>query len=497
MTKSYILAIDQGTSSTKTIVFDLQGNVLAKATVAQQTTYLANGFVEQDPKDILQNVLLSVKECVKQFEATGASKSQIKTCGISNQRETFVLWDSSGKALHPAVVWQCKRSVEVCERLIEDGLEQQIKTKTGLIIDPYFSATKLIWLKENHPSIANDIENGKVYFGTIDTWLLYKLSNGSLYFTDHTNASRTMMFNLQTLTWDQEILELFSLKGLNLPDIGASSSDYGFTDFGGIFDEPLSIGALIGDSHAAAFGEGCLKPGMAKATLGTGCSVLMNTGGNPTSSNSGMMSTLCWSTAGRVDYALEGVIVSCGASIEWLKNELQIIKSSDEVEPLASEVDDAAGVYLIPAFSGLGAPFWDMDRRAEIVGLNFSSNKKHIIRAALDSVAFQLKAVLTAMEEDTKQPINKLMVNGGMTANNLLLQIIADVLQVQLTKGNNPDVSAWGAALLAGLSAGLYQNIQEIEDMKIGQHHITAKNNLHLANAYEGWLYHIKSKTKA
>ena len=493
MTNNYILAVDQGTSSTKCIIFDTHGKVMAKATEPLKTHYLAGGFVEQEPDAIYQNVLDAVKKCSDTFTSTGGNLADISCCGISNQRETFIIWNSEGKPLYNAVVWQCKRSVSVCEQLKEQGLEQLIKERTGLIIDPYFSGTKLIWLYQNNTQVKQAIDNGEAYFGTVDTWLLYKLTNGKVYSTDHTNASRTLFFNLKTLTWDKEILKAFGLSGLNLPQIKPSASFYGESDFGGLFDAPLDITSMIGDSHAAAFGEGCFEPGTAKATLGTGCSILMNIGNKPTHSANGMVTTICWSTEERVDYALEGVIVSCGATIEWLKNELGLFADSHQTEQMAASVPNNNGVYIIPAFSGLGAPHWDMNRKAEILGLTFDCNKNHIVRAALETIPFQIKDVITAMETDTGIALVKLMVNGGITANHFVLQLIADVLKCELIKQDTPDISALGAAYLAGLQAGIFNNLDAISNLKnepVSFTQTEAGNGMQ--QYHKEWLSHIK-----
>ncbi|MDR6941029.1 FGGY family carbohydrate kinase [Mucilaginibacter pocheonensis] len=493
MTNSYILAVDQGTSSTKCIIFDGLGKIVAKATEPLKTHYMEGGFVEQDPFAIYQNVLDAVKKCRDTFTLAGGNLADIRCCGISNQRETFVVWDKSGTPLHNAVVWQCKRSVTVCQQLKARGLEQLIKERTGLIIDPYFSGTKLIWLYENNTPVKQAIENGEAYFGTVDTWLLYKLTNGKTYLTDHTNASRTLFFNLKTLTWDNDILNAFGLSGLNLPQIKPSSSFYGTSDFGGLFETPLDITAMIGDSHAAAFGEGCFEAGTAKATLGTGCSILMNIGSKVTDSANGMVTTICWSTEERVDYALEGVIVSCGATIEWLKNELGLFTESKQTELMASDVPHNNGVYLIPAFSGLGAPYWDMNRKAEIIGLTFDCNKNHIVRAALESIAFQIKDVITAMETDTGIPLVKLMVNGGITANHFVLQLIADVLRCELIKQDMPDISALGAAYLAGLQTGIFKTLADISSLKnapVSFVQTATENNMQ--QYHSEWLSYIK-----
>jgi glycerol kinase len=465
METGYVLAIDQGTSSTKTIVFDERGEVLAKGSVPLKTWYLEGGFVEQEPEAIWQNVLDSVKQCLESFVAQGYQLSAIKTCGISNQRETFIVWDENGNPLHNAVVWQCKRSIPVCERLKAAGLESDVKRKTGLIIDPYFSGTKMVWLYENNDQVKAAVDAGKAYFGTVDTWLLYKLTGGNQYLTDHTNASRTLFFNLNTLQWDNQLLASLGLQNLNLPELRHSADHFGESDFNGLFNEPIAISAMIGDSHAAAFGEGCFEPGTAKATLGTGCSVLMNIGDKAKSSEKGMMTTVCWSIKGRVDYALEGVIVSCGATLEWLKNELSIIADTKQSAEMALSVADNNGVYLVPAFSGMGAPYWDMNRKAAIYGLTFDCNKNHVVRAGLESIAYQVKDVAAAMQDDAGIALKELMVNGGITSNTFVLQVIADLLDCKLLNRGIADVSALGAAFLAGLQAGIYPDLTYLKSL--------------------------------
>ncbi len=465
MNKQYILAVDQGTSSTKCLVFDEQGTVVCKATEPLKTHYLGGGLVEQEPEAIYQNVLDAIKKCTDIFKLNGGNLADINCCGISNQRETFLVWDKDGMPLHNALVWQCKRSVDVCEDLKADGLEPLIKERTGLIIDPYFSGTKMLWLYKNNEAITNAVDNGEAYFGTIDTWLLYKFTNGTQYYTDHTNASRTLFFNLNTLQWDIEILKAFGLSGLNLPEIKPSSSLYGQSDFGGIFDIPVNITTIIGDSHAAAFGEGCFAPGTAKATLGTGCSILMNIGNTAKTSANGMVTTICWSTEDRVDYALEGVIVSCGATVEWIKNELGLFKEISETEAMACSVAGNNGVYIVPAFSGLGAPYWQMDRKAEITGLTFDCNKNHITRAALESIGYQVRDVLEAMQIDAGISLNELMIHGGITANKFVVTFLADLLPCNLICNDMPDISAKGAAMLAGLNAGVFADIEYLKNL--------------------------------
>jgi glycerol kinase len=449
--------------------------------------------VEQVPDDIYQNVLQAVKQCLADFAAAGGDAGQIVTCGISNQRETFVVWDENGEPLYNAVVWQCKRSIGVCRQLLNDGLEAQVKASTGLIIDPYFSGTKLLWLYQNEAKVKAAIDEGRAYFGTVDTWLLYKLTGGKQYLTDHTNASRTLLFNLHTLDWDRDLLQAFGLQNINLPKIEASSADYGHSDFGGLFASPLAISSMIGDSHAAAFGEECFTPGTAKATLGTGCSVLMNIGAEAKSSGNGMMTTICWSMPDRVDYALEGVIVSCGATLEWLKNEMGLFTDARQTEAMAISVPDNNGVYLIPAFSGLGAPHWDMSRKAAISGLTFDCNKNHVVRAALESIGYQIKDVIAAIEEDSDMPLQQLMVNGGITANKFVLQFTADLLACMLVNRGIADVSALGAAYLAGLQAGVFESLDELKTLNPASLNYKPDAASVVNAFYEGWQVAITS----
>lgn len=482
----YILAIDQGTSSTKTLIFDQQGKAIAKGVEPLETFYFGDGYVEQDPEAIYQNVLQSARNCFEKVDVN--TKKEIVSIGISNQRETFVVWDKEGKPLHRAVVWQCKRSFSICERLKQQGLTDMVTEKTGLLIDPYFSATKLLWLKENIPSISKAFENGEAFFGTIDCWLLYQMTNGASYQTDYTNASRTLLFNLHTLGWDEELVNAFGLQGIRLPGLQASSSFFGKTDLDGLLENFVAITGMIGDSHAAAFGEGCFEAGTAKATVGTGCSILMNVGTKPVASKNGMVSTICWSTEDKVSYALEGVIVSCGATIEWLKNELGLFSSSNETMEMAETLNDNGGVYLVPAFSGLGSPHWQMERRASISGLTFSTTKNHIVRAALESIPYQIKDVITAMEKDSGVHLKQLMIDGGITANQFVMSFISGLLNKNIVSIGMADVSALGAALIAGLKSGMYENLETLQQLNTEKKIFAPANQDAAAKAHEGWL---------
>ncbi|MEO6522177.1 MAG: glycerol kinase GlpK [Mucilaginibacter sp.] len=491
MDQKYILAIDQGTSSTKSIIFDQSGNPVAKGHVDLNTQFIDGGLVEQDPFEIYQNVLASVKNCLDDYQSKGLNIIDVVSVGISNQRETFVVWDETGKPLHNAVVWQCKRSVAVCERLKSEGLNDEVKQRTGLIIDPYFSATKLIWLYENNLNIHTAIDEGRAYFGTVDTWLLFKLSKGTRYLTDHTNASRTMFFNLKTLQWDKYLLDAFNLSKLNLPEVCSSSFNFGSSDFEGLFKVEIPINTMIGDSHAAAFGEQCFEKGQAKATLGTGCSILMNAGADVPDGGEGVITTICWSTTSLINYALEGVIVSCGSTIEWLRRELGLFSEVMQTQDMARAVPDNNGVYIIPAFSGLGAPYWDMNRKAEIQGLTFSCNKNHIVRAGLESVAYQIRAVIDVMKDAGQLDLQGLIVNGGIINNQFVLECLTNLLNRPLTYGIT-DASGLGAAYLAGLQAGIFKDLNDI--IRIAKHRSTMMpvSELKIEKNYRTWEMYVK-----
>jgi len=489
MNNDCILTIDQGTGGTKTVIFSSQGQIIAKANEPLASLYPKPCFVEQDPLEIYKNVLSSLKKCLKEFVKTaGRNLDEIACCGISNQRETFLLWDDSGRPLCNAIVWQCKRSVDVCNRLKDSDMREEVMQRTGLIIDPYFSGTKLIWLCENDAAMKNAVDSGKAYFGTIDAWLLFKLTDGQSYFTDYTNACRTLLFNINDLQWDSHLLEKFNLNNLNLPQAQPSSYSYGQTDFAGLLPHTIDISAMVGDSHAAAFGEGCFWPGMAKATMGTGSSILLNTGAKRIQSKKGMVTTICWSLPGRVDYALEGIIVSCGATINWLRDGLGLFVDSQETQQMALSVENNNGVYLVPAFSGLGAPHWKMDARAAILGLTFGCDKNHIVRAALESIGYQIKDVIAAMEQDSRIQLEELKVDGGIITNQFVMQFLADLLRTRVVNIGMEEVSALGAAYLAGLGQGIFKDIGQLESLNIERKQFYPNTNAkEIYVCYEGW----------
>ncbi len=494
MNEAFILAVDQGTSSTKTVVFDMCGKIVAQATESLKSYFPQLGFVEQDPLDIYQNVLASVKVCLNKFrETVSQDLTKIKTCGISNQRETFVLWDHSGQPLSNAVVWQCKRSVETCSRLKESDLEKEVNNRTGLIIDPYFSGTKIIWLYENDQRIRNLIDSGKVYFGTVDAWLLFKLTKGESYCTDYTNACRTLFFNINDLQWDKYLLDKFNLQYLNLPQPQPSSHLYGQSDFEGLFPKKINISAMIGDSHAAAFGEGCFSAGTAKATMGTGSSILLNTGSRRVKSEHGMVTTICWSMPNRIDYALEGIIVTCGATINWLRDQLGLFSNSRQTQDIALSVENNNGVYLVPAFSGLGAPHWKMDAKAAILGLSLGSDSRHIIRAALESIPYQIKDAIASMEQDSGIKLKELKVDGGVTANHFVMQFMANLLKTNVINIGMEEVSALGAACLAGLQQNIFSDIDQLKNNIAGRKQFSPNKDMEeVHTSYEGWKKAVK-----
>lgn len=462
----YILAIDQGTSGTKSLIFSSDGKPVARGHSSLNSQYPQKGFVEQKPEEIYQTVLSSVKECLNEFKKKGFQTSDIQTCGITNQRETFLLWDQSGRPLTEAVVWQCKRSVEVCQRLKEEGWEKEIRERTGLLIDPYFSGTKLLWLIENDLNLKEKMEAGEVYFGTVDTWILYRLANGEYYFTDVTNACRTMFFNIHDLDWDSYLLEEFGLKSLNLPKAVYSGFDFGETDFEGLLDQPIPIEGMIGDSHAAAFGERCFEKGTAKATLGTGSSILMNTGDDQFPTVNGLLGTICWSTHETVAFGLEGAIVSAGSTLEWLKNQLGLFEDSSEIQKIVEEVGTSDGVMILPGFSGMGSPFWNMDVRGIIAGLTFGSDKRHILYAAVESIPFQIKAVIDTIDEATGIELKELNADGGISKNEFVMQMLSDLLRIKVKNPGFEDVSAWGAATIAGLKHGIFRGTDHLNELR-------------------------------
>jgi glycerol kinase len=443
---SYILALDQGTTSSRAIVFGLTGRPVASAQREFKQFYPQPGWVEHDPLEILESQITVARQALEK------SPGEVQGIGITNQRETVVIWErSSGKPVHNAIVWQDRRTAGFCDELKNRGLEKTLIEKTGLLVDPYFSGTKLAWLLENVPGLRTRAEAGELAFGTVDSWLIWNLTGGKVHATDVTNAARTLMLNIHTLEWDAEILEILNVPRAVLPEVRASSGSFGDAEMLG----GLPILGAAGDQHAALFGQACLEPGMAKNTYGTGCFMLMNTGEKLIPSHNKLLTTPAWKLE-KTTFALEGSVFIAGAIVQWLRDEMQFFSSAAEVELLASSVNDNAGVYIVPAFAGLGAPHWDAYARGTILGLTRGSGKAHIARAALESIAYQTRDLLEAMQKDSGIQLKELRVDGGATQNNLLMQFQADILNVPVVRPAVTETTALGAAYLAGLALGVF-----------------------------------------
>jgi len=464
LTKSgYILALDQGTTGTTAILVDGSGKVLWRTYQEIEQIYPHPGWVEHNPEELFGSCMAVVEELL---EETEVSVGQIQGIGITNQRETALVWDRrTGTALSNAVVWQCRRTAPLCDALKAQGLEEDVRDKTGLPIDAYFSGTKVRWILDNIPEGQRRAEAGELAFGTVDSWLLWNLTNGTVHATDVTNAARTMLYNINTLEWDDDLLSELDIPRAVLPEVRSSSEIFGHASgnyFGG---QSIPIAGMAGDQHAALFGQACFRPGMTKNTYGTGSFVLMNTGDRRTVSEHGLITTPAWSIDGKVTYALEGSIFSTGATVQWLRDELHMIDSASEVEKLARSVEDNGGLYIVPAFTGLGAPHWDMYARGAILGITRGTNQGHFARAALESTAYQVRDVVEAMKSDAGLDIALLRVDGGGTANDLMMQFQADILEMPLERSQVMETTALGAAFLAGLAVGFWHSQKEIESL--------------------------------
>lgn len=460
MQKEYIMALDQGTTSSRAILFNRQGEIIKIAQKEFTQIYPKGGWVEHDPMEIWGSQSGVMREVI---ETAGIAPSEIASIGITNQRETTVVWDKhTGKPIYNAIVWQCRRTSDICDDLKNRGLEDKIKEKTGLLIDAYFSATKVKWILDNVEGAREKAQNGELLFGTIDTWLIWNLTRGKVHVTDYSNASRTMMYNIKQLKWDEDILRELGIPKTMLPEVKPSSYVYGNTDEQMLAGAMIPISGCAGDQQAALFGQTCFEEGTAKNTYGTGCFLLMNTGENLVKSKHGLLTTIAWGIDDKIEYALEGSIFMGGASIQWLRDELRIIKTAEDSEKYATRVLDTNGVYIVPAFTGLGAPYWDMYARGTMVGLTRGAKKEHIIRATLESIAYQTKDVLKAMEQDSNINLKLLKVDGGASKNNFLMQFQSDILNVEIDRPKVVETTALGAAYLAGLSVGFYKSKDEI-----------------------------------
>jgi glycerol kinase len=455
----YILALDQGTSSSRAIIFDHDGMIRGSAQKEFRQIFPQPGWVEQDGLEIWSSQILVAAEAISR---AGLTSADIAAIGITNQRETTLVWDRrTGQPVRNAIVWQDRRTAGACDILKSQGVEELIREKTGLVLDPYFSGTKLAWILDNVPGTRKRAEDGELLFGTIDSWLLWNLTGGQRHLTDASNASRTLMFNIHSRKWDEELLDILHIPAAMLPEVLSSSTMFGYTA-DGLFSSQIPITGVAGDQQAALFGQNCVKPGMAKNTYGTGCFMLMHTGRTPVASRNRLLTTVAWQIDGHTDYALEGSVFTAGSAVQWLRDGLGIISSSAEVEQLAASVPDNGGVFLVPAFTGLGAPHWDPYARGTITGITRGTTAAHIARATLESIAFQVTDLVRAMEDDSGIPLSELRVDGGATANNLLMQFQADLLGVPLFRPLVSETTALGAAYLSGLAVGFWHDVKEL-----------------------------------
>ena len=482
----YVLALDQGTTSSRAIIFDKEQNIYGMAQKEFNQIYPKEGWVEHDPMEIWASQYGVLQEVLAK---TNITPEQIAAIGITNQRETAIVWDKqTGKPIYNAIVWQCRRTADICEKLKSDGFDKYIKENTGLLIDAYFSATKVKWILDNVEGARAKAEKGQLLFGTVDTWLLWKLTNGRVHVTDYTNASRTMLFNIKELKWDKKILDKLNIPMSMLPEVRSSSEIYGYVNLGGEDNIKVPIAGIAGDQQAALFGQAAFNKGDAKNTYGTGCFLLMNTGEELVESKNGLLTTIAIGLNGKVNYALEGSVFMGGAIIQWLRDEMGMLADAQDSEYFAKKVKNNGGVYVVPAFVGLGAPYWDMYARGSIFGLTRGSNKNHIIRAALESIAYQVRDLINAMEEDAGFKINTLKVDGGASKNKLLMQFQSDITNIEVCKPIITETTALGAAYLAGLAVGYFNTIEEISENWYGGENYNPNMEVEeREKLYNGW----------
>ena len=491
--KKYILSIDQGTTSSRAIVFDKKGNKIGSAQLEFTQICPKSGWVEHDAEEIWHTTYEVIKEAVNKSEV---DPSEIAGIGITNQRETTVIWDKeTSEPIYNAIVWQSRQSQEICEKLINDGYEEMIHEKTGLLLNPYFSASKIKWILDNVEGAREKAEAGKLAFGTIDTWLVWKLTQGEVHVTDYTNASRTCLFNIKTLEWDEELLKLFDIPKSILPAVKSSSEIYGYASrLENNFKVLIPIAGIAGDQQASLFGQGCFSKGDIKNTYGTGCFMLMNTSTTPIFSKNGLLTTIAWGLNGKVEYALEGSVFIGGSSIQWLRDGLRMFKNAKDSEMYATRIASCDGVYVVPSFVGMGTPYWDNDARGAIFGLTRATSKEHIIRATLESIAFQSKDVMEVMKEEAKIKFKSLAVDGGACANNFLMQFQSDILNCNIMRPANLETTALGAAYLAGLAVGMYKNTDEIKRLReIEKIFVPSRTLKNVEKIYNGWKQAVAS----
>lgn len=481
----HVIAIDQGTTSSRAIVFDRQGRICTVAQYPFAQIYPRPGWVEHDPEVILQSQFYALGEA---FEKSGLSATDIAGIGVTNQRETTIVWDrTTGKPVYNAIVWQCRRTASICDRLSADGLGAYVRDTTGLLIDAYFSGTKIKWILDNVSGARERAERGELLFGTVESWLIWNLTGRRVHVTDYTNASRTMLFNIDKLEWDATLCQYLGIPMSMLPKPVPNSMVYGHIAAGIPGLEALAgvpICGAAGDQQAALLGQGCIRPGMAKNTYGTGCFALMNAGERSVRSVSGLVTTVAWSVNGRTNYSLEGSVFNAGSSIQWLRDEMGLIRTSHEVDVLAESVPDNGGVYMVSAFTGLGAPRWDMYARGAIVGLTRGSTKAHLARAVLEGIAYQVKELLDAMEKDVGSPLSELKVDGGASVSNIMMQFQADILRRPIDRPRMVETTALGAAFLAGLASGVWSELSDIAAIRESERVFSPEMDITLADKY-------------
>lgn len=490
--EQFILAIDQGTTSSRAIIFNKKGEIVSSAQKEFTQYFPKTGWVEHDANEIWLSVVTVYMEAMA---SSGIEPEQIAAIGITNQRETAVVWDkNTGNPVYHAICWQSRQTSDICDALKAGGYEEMIREKTGLLIDPYFSGTKVKWILDHVEGAREKAENGELLFGTIDSWLVYKLSDGKAHVTDYSNASRTLLYNIHELCWDKELLRMLTIPESMLPQVKPSSCIYAHTASYHFYNREVPIAGIAGDQQAALFGQTCFHPGMAKNTYGTGCFLLMNTGEKPIISKYGLITTIAWGIDGKVEYALEGSVFVAGSAIQWLRDGLRMIDTAPESERIAAEVSDSEGVYVVPAFVGLGAPYWDDKARGAVFGLTRGTSKAHFVRATLESLAYQSRDLIEAMEKDSGISLTKLKVDGGAVKNNLLMQFQSDILNVEVERPVLNETTALGAAYLAGLAVGFYESREELlNNYQKDRSFVPGIAEQEREKLYKGWSMAVKA----
>ncbi|AMO58374.1 glycerol kinase [Endozoicomonas montiporae CL-33] len=493
--KKYVVSLDQGTTSSRAIIFNHDGDIVGSSQREFTQYYPQPGWVEHDPMEIWATQSSVLTEVLAK---TGIPSDEVAALGITNQRETTVVWDkNTGRPVYNAIVWQCRRTTDICEQLKKEGLESHIRETTGLVLDAYFSGTKIKWILDNVEGARESAEKGDLLFGTIDTWLTWKLTNGRAHVTDYSNASRTMLFDINKLDWDETILKALDIPRSMLPEVKSSSEVYGQTNIGGKGGTRIPVAGMAGDQQAALFGQMCHEKGMAKNTYGTGCFLLMNTGEEPVKSENGLLTTIAFGIDGKVQYALEGSVFMGGASVQWLRDELGLVRDAADTEYFASKVKDTNGVYVVPAFVGLGAPYWDPYARGSIFGLTRGSNRNHIVRATLEAIAYQSRDLLEAMQQDSGIEMKQLRVDGGAVANNFLMQFQSDILKTEVVRPTVTESTAAGSAYLAGLAVGFWKSTDELKGkVSVDRTYVPAMEEEQRADLYKGWKKAVERSLK-